>query len=69
MAAQVFAPQFLLVRTAAGRDEVINTNDITRFYPEDHTNNTIVHVRGFSAMTVNRKFSDFVNDVAAKNCR
>ena len=71
MAAQIFAPQFLILRRVPDKKEItINANNIEGF-EEDSPDTTKIWTKNgnYMSVTVYRKFGDFNNDVSAKNCK
>jgi hypothetical protein len=68
MAAQIFAPQFLILTTNNDTQVTINTNSINAIYPVHGGSSSHIFYDG-NSVVVTRSYSDLNNDLAAKNCK
>ena len=71
MAAQVFAPLFIVLRTHDDKQITINTSTIQTFEPAIRPDEPIIWCKHgqYMNVTVKRSFQDLNNDLAAKNCK
>ena len=71
MAAQVFAPLFIVLITHEDQLICVNTDKIESFEPDANPKQTVIWFKNgpYMARTVKRPFQSLCDDLAAKNCK